>query len=80
MTKQPIKYTKEYLDKIIHKEIEIGIGDTDSDEVTFTFKGKMISFSLGFDETDVPTDFYFHTDYGSIKHFDFAYLKSIRVL
>ena len=74
------KYTKEELDEIIQKEVEIILGDSDDDEDTFSFKGKMISFNMAEEDPNIPTDFCFHTYHGAIKKFNFSNLKNIRIL
>ncbi|MGQ1787256.1 MULTISPECIES: hypothetical protein [unclassified Saccharicrinis] len=79
MTEQPINYTAKDLENILNKEVEIGVGDIDDEDI-FTFKGKMVGYSVAADNPDLPVDFHFHTDHGAIKHFDFSVLKIIRVL
>lgn len=80
MATQTSQYKKEDLDHIMHQEVEIGIGDANSEEVIFTYKGKLISYNLAAHDPELPIDFHFHTDYGSIKHFNISELKNIRVL
>ena len=73
------EYTKEELDELIQKEVEIVLGDTDDDD-TFSFKGKIVSFSMAEEDPDLPAEFCFHTYHGAIKKFNFSNLKNIRIL
>jgi hypothetical protein len=74
------KYTKEELDEIIDKEVEIVLGEINNDEDTFSFKGKIISYNTAAEDPNLPADFYFHTEHGAIKKINFSSLKNIRIL
>ncbi len=71
-------YTKDELDKILNKEVEIVLGDMDDDN--FSFKGKVISYILDSENSDSLKSFVFHTEHGAIKQFDFTLLIEIREL
>ncbi len=72
-----INYTKEELEELIQKEVEIELGDEDE---VFTFKGKIISYNADGNDSEVLSDFCFHTVHGAIKTFSFSNLKDIKVL
>ncbi len=75
------KYTKEELDKLLNKEVELILGEIDDDvDDFFSFKGKIISYNIGNDNPEIPEDLVFHTRHGAIKTFDFEKLKDIKVL
>ncbi|TLX74594.1 hypothetical protein E9993_11775 [Labilibacter sediminis] len=80
MTKDSFQYSKEYLDKILNQEVEISLIDEDSDEDQYAYKGKIISYNSAEENTNVPVDFYFHSDHGNIKRIKMKYLKGIRIL
>ncbi len=64
-----INYSKEEFDKLIHKVVQIELGDEDE---VFTFKGKIISYNTDNKNTEVLSDFCFHTDHGAIKTFSIS--------
>ncbi len=75
------KYTKEELDKLLNKEVELILGEIDDDvDDFFSFKGKIISYNIGNDKPNIPKDLVFHTRHGAIKRFSFEKLKDIKVL
>jgi len=80
MTNHTLQYTKEHLDEVMKQEVEIGIGDSSNEEVIFTYKGKFVSYTVASNDSNLPVEFYFHTEYGTIKHFGISELKNIRVL
>jgi len=67
-------FTKEEIDALLQKEVEIQISDDDD---TFSFKGKIVSYNT---DEDSLSSFFFHTRHGSIKEFKFDILKEVKVL
>ena len=72
-------YTKKELDELLNKEVEIILGDEDDDD-TFSFKGKLIGYTMSSEDYDKVDEFCFHTNHGAIKKFNIANLKEVRLL
>ncbi len=60
MSENKLNYTKEELDDIMHKEVEIMLGEINDDD-NFTYKGKIISYKMAVNDPNRPADFCFHT-------------------
>ncbi|MGD2034966.1 MAG: hypothetical protein PVF73_07915 [Bacteroidales bacterium] len=78
MNKHPLQLSAADIEKLINKTIKIDVGPINSEQVTNTYEGKIIDFSLTVgNEPMLPAYIKFHTLAGEILEINITEVKFI---
>ena len=80
MNKSPLDYTKEDLEKLMHKEVIIEIGSRDKNKVINTFNGIFNGYSLSGNIELTPVFLKLLLPNGAIETINFIGMKDIKVI
>ena len=80
MKRHPQEYRKENLEEIMHKPLRIGIGNTNTDEITEVIEGVITKCTLAATLPHLPGTAQILTADGKITRKNFLEIKSIDIL